>query len=1014
MSLRQQIYLNGTQIELAEAISIPRTYSVADVREPQKRSTSYSKTVIFPGTKNNNILFAHLFDLHTTVMTSGTTTFNPNLKKDVSVIEDGCETFKGYLQLNHINVINDYSVEYECTMFGNLANIFQTLGDSRLSQLDLSAYDHVYNKTNQVNSWDTSIQKNGANFVNFSGTPTSQFVHGLPTGEGYVYPMIDYGYTNGTSYDVNHFFPAIYTKTIIDAIFNQAGFQYVSQFFNSSVFKQDVIPFGGTKLSLTNAQAKARGFMASNNVTAYLSHDANVIPVSPYAIAGIASFQDETTSPNWDTGGVYNNSTFKFTAPKGGTYKIDAQLELSLTHFPTTATVTYLTNDFYSAVGSVNVRKNGFSSNSVLVGMNQGATSNSGQLYNFNFKAATLTSGTTNCAVSVPISWQGYLNSGDIIDIYFASVYSIISPPNCGGVSYTTIPNLYKVNRSFCSAGIITSQAVGYTRININNNSYFKAVLADTKIVEGDTLSMNNVLPDNVKQADFLMSIIKAYNLYIDNDKSVSNKLIIEPRDTFYSSGTTRDWSQKLDYSQPLVITPMGELDSRTYVFTYKEDSDYYNDTYWKKWREVYGFKRYAITNDFIKNEDVTELIFSPTPLADYVGIDRVISKIFAVDSSGQIQPKTSNLRLLYYGGVFTTNNGWSYVATSGTTTYNTYPYAGHLDSVASPTLDLNFEVPREVYYTASNYTNNNLFNLYWKNHIDEITDKDSKLVMGYFKLNAIDIANLSFFDVFYFENDLFKLNKIYDYDPSQQELTKCEFIKLLTYPAFVAETQSTFGGFGTFANGSLLPLYSQRTTQYNNYINGVNPIGQNNFIATSAIGCSIRGGTNSVIGEGCQNVSLINTSGVTVNGGVQNVGVINTSGVTVSASNQVIVNGFVQADPLTPTTYTPTLTNVANCSSTAYQSQYLRVGNTVTVSGQVDINPDVATTSTSILMTLPVTSVFASANNCGGIASAIASASVVAGIYGDVATGTAKIQFISTSDVANITMYFTFTYTVL
>lgn len=54
--------------------------------------------------------------------------------------------------------------------------------------------------------------------------------------------------------------------------------------------------------------------------------------------------------------------------------------------------------------------------------------------------------------------------------------------------------------------------------------------------------------------------------------------------------------------------------------------------------------------------------------------------------------------------------------------------------------------------------------------------------------------------------------------------------------------------------------------------------------------------------------------------------------------------------------TYTPTLTNVVNISaSTAYQAQYLQVGNTVTVSGRVDIDPVVTATATQLGISVPV-----------------------------------------------------------
>ena len=66
--------------------------------------------------------------------------------------------------------------------------------------------------------------------------------------------------------------------------------------------------------------------------------------------------------------------------------------------------------------------------------------------------------------------------------------------------------------------------------------------------------------------------------------------------------------------------------------------------------------------------------------------------------------------------------------------------------------------------------------------------------------------------------------------------------------------------------------------------------------------------------------------------------------------------------------TYTPALTNTTNvASSTPTANQYMRVGNVVTVSGQVVIDPTTANTNTVLEMSLPIASTFASSRNCAG-----------------------------------------------
>ena len=112
--------------------------------------------------------------------------------------------------------------------------------------------------------------------------------------------------------------------------------------------------------------------------------------------------------------------------------------------------------------------------------------------------------------------------------------------------------------------------------------------------------------------------------------------------------------------------------------------------------------------------------------------------------------------------------------------------------------------------------------------------------------------------------------------------------------------------------------------------------------------------------------------------------------------------------------TYTPTLTNVANLdASTAYHSQYLRVGNVVTVSGRVDADPTAPATLTQLGISLPIASNFAATQDCAGVAFASGIAGQGAAIRGDATNDRAEMVWIS-GDVTNQPMYFTFSYEII
>lgn len=845
--INTKVYINGEEIDLLDDISIPLTYSIADIREPEKRNTTFSKTVYLPGTQNNNQFFGQIWNVNTSINSSGTTNFNPdfnpNLKASAIITYKDSVIFTGIVQLLNISILDNYEIEYEVAFLGELGNIFQVIENRTLDEIDLSAYNHSYTYWNQSNSLDTFIIKNGVQYP-------------FTLGEGYVYPMIDYGYNNTVDWNVKHFFPAIYLKTVVDKIINEAGFQYDSDFFNSDLFKRLVIPFsGGSGLKLTNDQIEARTFRASKTST------------QSFDIYGITStttitITDDSTPPNFDTGGVYNTGTSKYTVPNTGTYTLYLKPKISVTHFPTSNTSLQFAN---TTLGWLRIFKQGYGIvASIAVSINASGTVPSGTLNVFN-GGFTVTSGTTTLESEGELSINLNANAGDIFYTEFQSV----------------INNLYNTG---------APSATNFARVNINTDTSFSAHMTDPNIQEGDTVDCSAILPAKYKQSELLQSVIKAFNLFVQSDPSLPNKLYIEPRTAFYpnTADYVSDWQYKLDESKPVTITPMGELNTKRYLFTYKPDQDYFNRQYFDEYNEVYGQKILDVDNDFLKGEIKNELIFSPTPLVNTYGHDRILSKIYDVDDQGTIKPKASNIRLLYYGGVKTTNQGINITTSSGTTAVYEYGYAGHVDNPIQPTIDLSFGVPKEVFYITDYYTENNLWNVYWVDYFNELTDKNSKILTAYFHLNEVDLSELSFQDDFYIKGEFWRLNKIYDSDLESGDSIKCEFTKLKTAVPYASDTGVPIKG-GLSEDGTEVPANTMRTLSNNSY--GIASHGNNNYLPSIGSGIFVIGSNNSV-GEGTENITITSSSGVTVLGGVRNVTLINTNDVTVTESNATYVNG--------------------------------------------------------------------------------------------------------------------------
>jgi len=177
-------------------------------------------------------------------------------------------------------------------------------------------------------------------------------------------------------------------------------------------------------------------------------------------------------------------------------------------------------------------------------------------------------------------------------------------------------------------------------------------------------------------------------------------------------------------------------------------------------------------------------------------------------------------------------------------------------------------------------------------------------------------------------------------------------------------------------------------------------------FYGTDIVGIST-GGTERMRINASGFVGIANVAPVCildVTGGIQ------TSSTTVTSPAATDGNIFSG-------TYTPTLTNTTNvASSTASAAQYMRVGNVVTVSGQVTIDPTTAATNTTLNMSLPIASAISSSRQLGGSGSSLTTTkfgdnNIV--ILADATNDRAELR-LNPTGAASESYNFTFTYQVL
>lgn len=224
--------------------------------------------------------------------------------------------------------------------------------------------------------------------------------------------------------------------------------------------------------------------------------------------------------------------------------------------------------------------------------------------------------------------------------------------------------------------------------------------------------------------------------------------------------------------------------------------------------------------------------------------------------------------------------------------------------------------------------------------------------------------------------------------------------------PASRLDVAGTGNLFRTTDTGSASNFWSWHTNATRRgYIGYGNPVGSELTFLNEA-NDDVRIGTNAIEVIRIKNSGNVGigqvapTCTLDVNGGIR------TARATVTAPAATDGNVFSGS-------YTPTLTNVTNvAASTAFLSQYMRVGNIVTVSGRVAIDPTSASTLTEITMTLPIAATFGAQSRCGGTFARGGTGTGNCGSISADTTNNIALFAITPSSSANFDYWFSFTYT--
>ena len=729
-----RIQLSTGYLDVKEGTSFPLNFSIGDIRDISKRTGSFSKTITLVGNSNNNTLLNHYYDVN---IQAGT--FNINTITSCDVIQDGIPVMtNATLQLINIKKSQltsayEQMVEYEVLIKEDRGTFFTDISNKYLNDIDFSDLDHYVDPQAVIDTFDYSVT------------------------DGYKYVM---PYNIDNQYQLNWFKPAIYAKNYFDRIFATAGYSYTWDGLGTAKFDKLLIPYNGDQNIVDWNDAKV---VAENSGWSHTWSTPQVNATFAQMTIPVRYPITTAWTETLDQQNLFNTTNGQYTTPQwigagsGESYTWEMTVSYTLSLNASTSCF---------SLGPIILPQIPHS-NSFRLALNVSIGSNQnvdciGQYIYADYDDTAMPAGVT------------ILGS-------FTEVFTLSTTSNgSGGIDYNDIQiaqarillgaGQYREWEDEFSASPFTAPSI---ILDITSIDLTIRPSDNIPLVSGTT-TMNNFIPEKIKQSDFIKSIFMMYNLYATANPNNQNNLILISRDEYYDAGKAVDWTNKLmkDKEQSMIFIP--ELNNKKLRLTYKADTDSPNTVYTGITNEIYGQVEVTFDNEYVKGIDVKELIFSPTP------VQPTIFGAFLPLLNGAA-PKT-NIRILVdnrqkVAQEVIINSGYN----TQTSTGGAYPYLSHFGGTDpfNPIFDINFAAAQYYYYQVAQNTDNNLYNKYWRRTVAQING--GKLLTAYFLLNEIDIQLMELNDKIRIDNSWWSINKIIDYNANDLVPTKVELISLET-----------------------------------------------------------------------------------------------------------------------------------------------------------------------------------------------------------------------------------------
>lgn len=388
------------------------------------------------------------------------------------------------------------------------------------------------------------------------------------------------------------------------------------------------------------------------------------------------------------------------------------------------------------------------------------------------------------------------------------------SAAKCGAYCYFTLECFYTDDNPMTNG--LGDEGYTYYR----DSAYVDVNMSSGAFRSGVHFTLNDLWDNGYNIFEQILNYCKMYRILIFVDEA-NKKLKFTKATTYFQSYNILNWTDKLDLSKDYVITPV-TFENKYVIFNYDDNKSKLGERYKESWGVNYGEKRLITEynfNDVKKNLfdkkitasiTNTDLSLSWTNLYSYSQISYSLpSEVFVYSKDKDGKPISNFGAFFFHNGKrnFDTtsalrmrsvivsddttfqqsNDTYYYSQSQNGTSISTYPA---LDIVYSDNEKLClFNKPMENYTYAENLgTSLGIFDMFWKNYLDEHYNIQNKKVTCYIRLKPSDFINFEYKNFVQIGNQLYFVNKIYDYNVESNESTKVDLITVQDLTAYYVD----------------------------------------------------------------------------------------------------------------------------------------------------------------------------------------------------------------------------------